>query len=143
MSPSNGLVAAAPRNVRGTMLLLMPRDCSWVPAHPRECSHNRVAAVFQGLWKITTHIWYQASPLMSLFQHQRMWLFSRVPWNLCLCGGCTVSTKYPPSRGTATSCVDLEPLGPCSLFLRICSSHQSTAWYRAVEFQTLLCSPCL
>ena len=87
-----------PRNIWETMLLPMPRDYGWVPARPRKGSRDCVAAEFQSLWKITTHIWYQASPLMSLFQHQRMWLFSRVHWDLCLWGGHTFSTKCPPSR---------------------------------------------
>ena len=91
-----------PRNVCRTMLLLMPRDSAWVPAHPRKSSYDHVAAVFQGLWKITTHIWHQASHLTSLFQHQQMWLFSGVRWDLCLWGGHTVSTKCPPSRRTAS-----------------------------------------
>ena len=30
------------------------------------------AAVFQGLWKITAHIWHMASPPMTLFQPQQM-----------------------------------------------------------------------
>ena len=70
--------------VRETVLLLMPRDCSWVPARPRKSSHDLLAAEFQGLWKITTHIWHQALPLMSLFQRQQMWLFFGVRWDLCL-----------------------------------------------------------
>ena len=39
---------------------------------PTKSSRHSVAAAFQGLWKITTHIWHQASPLMTLFQHQLM-----------------------------------------------------------------------
>ena len=53
---------------------------------PRKSSRDRVAAAFQGLWQITTRIWSQASPPMSLFQHRRMWLFSRIRWDLCLWG---------------------------------------------------------
>ena len=67
-SLSNGRVLATPRNVSGTVLLPpVPRDHGWVPARPRKRSHDRVAAAFQGLWKITTHIWHQASPLTTLF----------------------------------------------------------------------------
>ena len=55
-----------------SVLLPMSRDCSWVPACPRKSSCDCVAAVFQGLWKITTRIWCQASPLLSLLQHQWM-----------------------------------------------------------------------
>ena len=47
-------------------------------ACPRKSTRDSVAAAFQGLWKITTHIWHQASPLTSLFQHPQMWLFCRV-----------------------------------------------------------------
>ena len=53
---------AAPRKVYGTVLPPMPRDCGQVPARPRKSSRDSVAAVFQGLWKITTHTWHQASP---------------------------------------------------------------------------------
>ena len=35
--------------VGGIALLLMPRDCDWVPAHPRESSHDGVIAAFQGI----------------------------------------------------------------------------------------------
>ena len=83
---SNGQVLAAPRNVCGSALLLMPRDCGQVPAHLRKSSRDNVAAVLQGLWKITTHIWHQASPLMTLFQPQWMWLFSWVHWGLAFRG---------------------------------------------------------
>ena len=80
VSWSNGWVPATPRNVHGIVLLLMPRDCGWVPACPRKSSRDSVTAAPQGLWKITTDIWHQASPLMTLFQHQRMWPFSGVCW---------------------------------------------------------------
>ena len=86
VSPSNGQLPDARRNIHGTVLLLRPRDCGQVPVHPRKSSHNHVAAAFQGLWQITTRIWHQASPSMTLFQHQRMWLFSRVYWRLFLWG---------------------------------------------------------
>ena len=70
----------------GPYLLLMPRDCSFMPVCPRERSRDCVAAVFQGLWKITTYIWCQASPLTAFFHHRGMWLFSWVCWHLCLWG---------------------------------------------------------
>ena len=82
-----------------------------MPARPRKSSRDRVAAAFQGLWKITRHIWHQASPLMPLFQHQRMWLFSVVCWDQV---ASTVSTKCPSSSGTAFSHVVREPPGPHS-----------------------------
>ena len=78
VSPSNGWVLATPRNICWTVLLPMPRDCIQVPARPRKTLQDSVAAAFQGLWKITAHIWHQTSPLMTLFQHQQMWLFSWV-----------------------------------------------------------------
>ena len=131
-----------PRNVYKTTMMPIPTlmPMGWVLAHPRKSSRDLVAAVFQGLWKITTHIWHQASPLTSLFQHQRIWLFSRVHWDLCLCGGCTASTRCPPNRRTASPRVARGPLGPRSLLLGIHPSHQSTTRYQAMEPQTL-CSP--
>ena len=81
------------------VLLPMPRDCGRVPAHPRKSSRDSVAAAFQGLWKITAHICHQASPLTTLFQHQRMWLFSVVCWGQV---ASIVSTKYPSSSGTTS-----------------------------------------
>ena len=98
----------AARNVCATALLLVPRDCGWVPAHPRKSLCDLLAAAFQGLWKFTTHIYHQASPLTFLFQHQQMWLFSGIHWDLCLWGGCTASTKCPASRGTATPYVAVD-----------------------------------
>ena len=68
------------------LLLTMPRDCGQVPACPRKSARDSVAAAFQELWKITTHVWHQASPLKTLFQHQRLWLFSRVHWGLAFGG---------------------------------------------------------
>ena len=38
-----------PRNACWTLLLLVPRDCGQVPAHPRRSSRDYVAAAFQGL----------------------------------------------------------------------------------------------
>ena len=104
-------MTAAPRKVRVTLLLPKPRDCGRVPARPRKSSHDRVAAAFQGLWKIRTHIWRQASPLKSSFQHQWMWPFSRVCWDLFLWGGHTASTRCPPSRGTTSPHVAQRPPG--------------------------------
>ena len=104
-------MSAAPRNACRTLLLPVPRDCGRGPARPRKSSRDGVAAVFQGLWKITTHIWHQASPLMTLFQHQRMWLFSGVSWDQV---ASTASTKCPSSSGTTFPCVAEEPPGPQS-----------------------------
>ena len=105
---SDGRMLAAPRNARWTLLPPVPRDCSQVPACTRKGFQNSVAAAFQGLWKITTHIWHQASPLMTLSQHQRMWPPSRVCWNQV---ASTVSTKCPSSSGTAFPRVAREPPG--------------------------------
>ena len=105
----------------------------WLGAScPRQSPRDCVAAAFQGLpepqhtWRTSTHIWLQAFPLTSLFQHQQMWFFSRVCWDICLWGSCTASFKCPPNRGTASPCV---AQGLCSLLLGICPSHQSTARY--------------
>ena len=79
---------------------------------PRKSLQDSVAAAFQGLWKITTHIWHQASPLTTLFQHQRMWLFSGVCWDQV---ASTISANCPSSSGTVFPCVAQEPPGPhCS-----------------------------
>nr|XP_060511930.1 uncharacterized protein LOC132693229 [Panthera onca] len=102
---------AAPRNACWTLLLPVPCDCGQVPASPRKSSRDSVAAGSQGLWKITTHIWRQASPLTTLFQHQRMWPFSGICWDQVVS---TVSTKCPSSSGTAFPRVDQEPPGPHS-----------------------------
>ena len=88
VSLSNGWVLAAPRNIRGTVLLLTSRDCGWVPAHPRKSLHDCVAAAFQGIWKITSHIWHQASPSVTSFQHQQMW-FSPGSTGVFACAGAT------------------------------------------------------
>ena len=82
-----------------TLLLPKPRDCGRVPARPRKRSRDSVAATFQGLWKITTHLWHRASPITTLFQHPRMWPPSGVRWDQ---GASTVSTRCPSSRGTAS-----------------------------------------
>ena len=75
-----------------------------------------------------------------MFQHKQTWLFSGVHWDLCLWGGHTASTKCPASRGTTSPRVAQGLLVPCCLLLGNRPSHQSSASYRAVEFQTL-CSP--
>ena len=86
-------------------------DCGQVPACPRKSSRDSVAAEFQGLWKITTHIWHQALPLTTLFPHQRIWPFSGVFWDQV---ASKVSTKCPSSSGTAFPPVAREPPGPHS-----------------------------
>ena len=105
-------MSAAPRKTCCTLLLLVPRDCSQVPASPRKSPRDSVVAAFQGLWKITTHIWHQASPLRTLFQDQRMWSFSGIYWDQV---ASTVSTKCPSSSGTAFPCVAREHPGPHSV----------------------------
>ncbi|XP_058572960.1 neuronal growth regulator 1 isoform X1 [Neofelis nebulosa] len=94
-------------------------------AHPRKSSPNHVAGVFQGLWKITTHIWHQASHIKSLFQHQPMWLFSRV-----CCDLWEATQPLPnvlPAGEWPLLSVALGPITPHSLLLEIHPSHQSTA----------------
>lgn len=39
---------------------------------PQKRSWDSVASAFQGLWKIATHIWHQASHSKTLPQHRRM-----------------------------------------------------------------------
>ena len=51
-----GQMSAAPRNACWTLLLPVLHDCGQVPARPRKSSRDSVAAAFQGLWKITTHL---------------------------------------------------------------------------------------
>ena len=109
---SNGRISAVHRYTHWTLLLPVPQDCGQVPACPRKSSRDSLAAAFQGLWKITTHIWHQASPLTTLFQHQRMWPFSRVCWDQV---ASTVSTKCPFSSGTSFPHVAREPPGPHSV----------------------------
>ena len=54
---------------------------------------------------------HQASPLTTLFRHQRMWPFSGVCWHQV---ASTISTKCPSSSGTAFPHVAREPPGPHS-----------------------------
>ena len=78
---------------------------------PQKSLQDSVAAVFQGLWEITTYIWHQVSPLMTLFQHQQMWPPSGVCWDQV---ASTDSTKCPSSSGTTFPHVAQEPSGPHS-----------------------------
>ena len=135
-SQSNGWVSFAPRNACGTVLLPMPRNCGQVPACPRKSSRDSVAAVPQGLWRITTHIWHQPSPPTTLFQHQQMWLFSGVCW-------AQVASQPLPNVFPAVELllsVWPENLTVPTLLLGIHPSHQTTIRYRALELQTL-CAP--
>ena len=61
--PNNDRMSAVPRNACWTLLLPEARECGRVPARPRKSLRDSVAAAFHGLWKITTHIWHQASSL--------------------------------------------------------------------------------
>ena len=101
-------MSAAPRNTCWTLQLPVPQDCGQVPSCLRKSSRDSVAAVFQGLCKITMHFRHQASPLTTLFQHQPMWPFSGVCWDQV---ASTVSTKCPFSSGTAFPHVAQEPPG--------------------------------
>ena len=110
---SNGRMSTAPRNTRCTLLLPVPRDCGQVPACSRKSLRDSVAAAPQGLWKITTDIWHQVSPLTMLFQHQQMWLFYWVHWGLWRTH--TASTRCSSRRGTASPMWPEEPWTPlCS-----------------------------
>ena len=109
---SNGLILAAPRYTHWTLLFLVPQDCSQVQAHRRKCLQDNVAAASQGLWKITTHIWHQTSPLMTLPQHQGMWPSSGVSWDQV---ASIVSAKCSSHSGPTFPCVTREPPGPHSV----------------------------
>ena len=109
-----------------------------LPALPRKSLQGSVGAAFQGLWKITTHIWHQVSPLTTLFQHQRMLLFSGVCWD-------HVASQPLPNVLPAVEPLILvwtKNLLDPTLLLGIRPSHQSTSRYWAAEFETLR-SPCL
>ena len=131
----------APGKVRRTVLLPMSRDCHWVPVHPRKRSCDHVAAVFQGLWKITTHVWCQASPLKTCSNTSKCGYYLGSPGTFA-CVGTTQSLPNVLPAGEPPLSMWPGPLGPRSLLLGICPSHQSTTRYLAVEFQTLH-SPCL
>ena len=62
------LNASCTQNACGTVLLQVPRY--QVPGCPRKSLRDSVAAAFQRLWKITTHICQQASHLTTLFWQQ-------------------------------------------------------------------------
>ena len=115
-----------------TALLPIPRNCGRLPAHPRKSSHDRLAAIFQGLWKITTHIWHQDSLIKTLFHHQRLWLFSRICWDLCLWGvfpeeepllpmwpkdpglhSAPGDSRFSPEHGQVLSCRVSDSVLPC------------------------------
>ena len=129
-----------PRNVHETVPLPLPSNCGQVPAHLRISSCDHIATVFQGLWQITTHIWHQTSPLMSLLQHQQMWPFFGSTGTFVFVEAALL--QMSSQQGTASPCVAQGPLGLLFLLLGICLSPQSTTRYRAAEFQTLH-SPCL
>ena len=136
--PNNGRMSATPRNAYWTLMLPEPQDCGQVSACPRKSSQDSIAAAFLGLWKITTHIWHQTSPLTTLFQHQQMWPPSRVCWGQV---ASTVSTKCPSSSGTTFCCVVREPPGPhCAPGdLPFPPEHHQVSSCGVVA----LCSPCL
>ena len=100
VSPNNIQFPVTLRNIHGTMLLPMPRDCSSVPACPRKSSHNHVAAAFQGIENQNTHL-APGFILNILVSAPENVVTLQICWDLCLSGGHTASTKCPPSRGTA------------------------------------------
>ena len=142
VSPSNGgmsncQMSAAPRNVRWTLLLSLPRDCGQVPACPQKRLRDSVASVFQGPWKIATHIWHQASPSTTLPQPSKCGCL----WDLLGPGSFNSLYQCPSSSGTTFPMWTTNFLDP-TLFLGIHISHQTVTRYRAAELWPLP-SPCL
>ena len=91
-------VLATPRNIcRTETQRLRPGASPPQEKFARQCNSS-----VSGIMEVTTHIWHEASPPTTLFQHQRMWLISRVCCEVCLWGGCTAFTQLPPSRGTTS-----------------------------------------
>ena len=80
------------------VVLLVPRDCGWGSACPRESSRDFVAAASQGLWQITTHIWHQASPQRPCSSTHE-------------CGCSPGSTRALPVRGSTPPLPDVVPAG--------------------------------
>ena len=105
---------------------------------PQKSLQDSVAAVFQGLWEITTYIWYQVSPLTTLFQHQRMWVFAGV------CCDQLATQSLPNVLPAMELLLSVWPVDvpDAILLLEIRPSHQSTTRYQAAEFQ-ILCIPYL
>ncbi|VFV26822.1 Hypothetical predicted protein [Lynx pardinus] len=103
------------------MMLPVPRNCGWVPVRPRKRSRDGVAAAFQGLWKITTPIWHQASPLTTL----------------------SSTSECGHSLGSAGPRNRFSPCGLRTFQTPLCSwGFAVPTRYRATELRTL-CSPCL
>ena len=127
----------APWNVQETTLWPMPRDCSWVPAHPRKRSCSSVAAAFQGLWKITTHF-VPGFPLNILVPAPANMVVLRGPLGpLPVVGVLHSLYQIFFQQGNCLSPCDLRTQELPSLLLGVHPSHESTARYRAAEFQTL------
>ena len=98
----------------------------------RYCS-NSVSGIMEDQ---NTHL-APASPLTTLFQHQRMWPFSGVCWDQV---ASTVSTKCISTSGT-TFPMCPENLQDPTLLLGIRPSHQSTTRYQAELRSFRLCVP--
>ena len=98
----------APENIHAIVLQQRFRDCAGCRL-PQEKLHVILQwQRFRDYDKSqhTTNARFHRT-LESLFQYQQISLFSRVCWDLCLCGSPMASTKCPPSRGTACP-----PCGP-------------------------------
>ena len=132
-------MSASGRNACRTLLLPVPRDRGQVPARPRKCSQDSVAAASQGLWKIITHNLALVFTLNDL---------APVPVNVATfqgllgLGGFNSLYQMSFKQWNRFSLCGPENLPDPTLFLGIHPSHQSTARYRAADFQTM-CSPCL
>ena len=88
--------------------------CCWCPETVARCQptpekFHRIMS--QQLFRDYVKSQHQASPLTTLFRHQRMWPFSGVCWHQV---ASTISTKCPSSSGTAFPHVAREPPGPHS-----------------------------
>ena len=112
-----------PGTFSGTCCLPMPRDCGWVSTRPRKSSCDHVLSGI--MENHNTHWALGFTLIMTLFQHQRIWLLSGVCWDL-------VATQPLPNVPPT-----LEPLLPVlpedlpdlTVLLGIRLFHPSTARY--------------
>ena len=101
----------------------------WPGASPLKKSlRDSVAAAFQGLWEITTHVWHQVSPLRPCSSTSECG---------CLLGSAGTRWLQQSLPNVLPAVEPLFPVWPENLpdpilFLGIRLSHQSTTRYRAV-----------
>ena len=107
--------------------------CSQVPAHPRKSSRDSVAAAFQGLQKITTHIWHPivlevCDWFIFIYNHT---MLTFAPW-------CYVSERqilWTTWGSILTICCNInngltrEYWNPCSLFSWNLRMHLFASWH--------------